>query len=110
MPVITSGLGGIPLEGAYDAAQVAASGGVTATIGSLAGALGVGFGAGSLAGGLVQNAVGKVGPAPQIGAGLGAAAGLGGALAIAGAAAAPWTFGLSALIGGPLGGAAGGLF
>lgn len=69
-----------------------------ASLGSLLGGVGAGFGVGSLAGGSLQDALGKTGPAPTIGAGLGAAAG------VAAAALAPETLGLSLLAGGLLGG------
>lgn len=85
-----------------------AAGGIApTTIGGALGGLGAGFGAGALAGGLVQSALGKEGPGPMIGAGVGALAG--GAAFTAGLVAAPFTFGLSALIGGIIGGVGGGL-
>jgi hypothetical protein len=45
------------------------------TLGGLLGGVGLGFGAGSLAGGFLQSSLGKVGPAPTIGAGVGSVAG-----------------------------------
>jgi len=73
------------------------------TIGQLASGVGLGFGAGSLAGGFLQSSLGKVGPAPSIGAGLGSIAGV----------AATLIPGVGAIIGpllaGLLGGGAGGL-
>lgn len=82
----------------------------TTTLGGALGALGgvtAGYGVGSLAGGYVQSALGKTGPAPQIGAAAGALAGA------AGVILAPETFGLSipiaALLGGAIGGVGGGL-
>jgi len=97
-PLWSTGLGGVPLEGAYSAAQVAASG-TTTTLGGLIGGVGAGFGLGSLAGGFLQNSLGKVGPAPQIGAGVGA---------MAGAAIGSIIPGVGTLIGGILGGLLGG--
>lgn len=69
------------------------------TLGSLIGGVGLGFGAGSLAGGFVQSAMNKVGPAPTIGAGGGA---------LAGAALGSIVPGVGTLIGGLLGGLLGG--
>jgi hypothetical protein len=99
-----TGLGGIPVEGAYNAAQVGASGGAGASIGSLAGGAGLGFGAGSLVGGYLQSSMGKTGPAPTIGAAGGAIAGaiIGSALPVVGTV-------LGGLIGGLVGGAGGSL-
>lgn len=45
------------------------------SIGTAISGVGLGFGAGSLAGGFVQSSMGKVGPAPTIGAGVGSVAG-----------------------------------
>lgn len=45
------------------------------TLGSAISGIGLGFGAGSMAGGFVQSSMGKVGPAPTIGAGVGSVAG-----------------------------------
>lgn len=76
-----------------------------ATIGGLASGIGLGFGAGSLVGGFTQSALGKVGPAPTIGAGAGAAAGaLAGTFIFPGVGTV-----LGGLLGGVLGGAGGGL-
>ena len=86
-------------SGAFVPAEALAGAGAT-TIGSLIGGAGAGFGLGSLVGGFVQSSLGKTGPAPTIGAGLGA---LGGA-AIGGAFFGP----VGALVGGLLGGTAGG--
>ena len=73
------------------------------SIGGALGGVGLGFGAGSLAGGFLQSSLGKVGPAPSIGAGLGSIAGV----------AATLIPGVGAIIGpllaGLLGGGAGGL-
>jgi tape measure domain-containing protein len=73
------------------------------SIGGALGGIGLGFGAGSLAGGFVQSAMNKVGPAPQIGAGIGSIAGV----------AATLIPGVGAIIGpllaGLLGGGAGGM-
>lgn len=69
------------------------------TLGSLIGGVGLGFGAGSLAGGFLQSSLGKVGPAPTIGAGGGA---------LAGAAIGSIVPGIGTLIGGLLGGLLGG--
>lgn len=86
--------------GSYTPATIAAieaSAGGSLSVGGLLGGVGLGYGVGSFAGGFVQNSLGKVGPAPQIGAGLGAVAGtlIGGPV--------------GGLIGGLLGGGAGGL-
>lgn len=97
-PVFSTGLGGIPLEGAYSAAQVAASGS-TVTLGALLSGVGLGFGAGSLGGGLLQGALNKTGPAPQIGAGAGA---------LTGAAIGSIIPGIGTVIGGLIGGLLGG--
>ena len=75
------------------------------TIGQLASGVGLGFGAGSFAGGLLQSSLGKVGPAPMIGAGGGA---IGGALAGTFLFPGIGTV-LGGLLGGLLGGAGGGL-
>lgn len=98
------------LGGAYGpatpAAVSAAGGSLTgvATIGSVLGAAGLGFGAGSLAGTLTSSIRGTTGPGGTIGAGAGTLAGI--ALAAAGLGPlAPL-----AIIGGLLGGAGGGLF
>lgn len=89
-----------------------ASGGAGASLLGAAGGIAAGYGVGSLAGGYLQGALNKTGPAPQIGAGVGALAGAGIAYA-AGLALAPETFGLSipvaALLGGAIGGVGGGL-
>ena len=72
------------------------------SIGTALSGVGVGFGAGSLAGGFVQSSMGKVGPAPTIGAGVGSVAGtlLGSLIGM------PI---LGGLLGGLLGGGGGGL-
>jgi soluble lytic murein transglycosylase-like protein len=74
------------------------------TIGGLASGIGLGYGVGSLAGGFVQSSMGKVGPAPQIGAGAGAIGG-----AIAGSFVPVIGPILGGLIGGALLGGGGGL-
>jgi hypothetical protein len=79
--------------------------GLPAAAGTLAGAvggIGAGFTVGTLAGNEIQSMRGTTGPAPMIGAGLGAG------LMVAGAALAPETFGMSLLLAGLIGGAAGG--
>lgn len=86
---IVAGAGQIPAGG------IAAMG---PTLGSLLGGAGAGFGLGSLGGSLIQGLLNKTGPAPTVGAGIGA---LGG---VAAAALAPETLGLSLLAGGALGG------
>jgi len=73
------------------------------TVGGLLSGAGLGFGLGSLAGGFVQNAFGKTGPAPTIGAGVGAAAGAAIGSIIPGIGTA-----IGALLGGLIGGARGG--
>ncbi|MGE4044457.1 MAG: phage tail length tape measure family protein [Acetobacteraceae bacterium] len=75
------------------------------SLGSLLGGVGLGFGAGSLAGGFVQNAFGKVGPGPTIGAGLGSAAGAAIGSIIPGVGTV-----IGGLLGGLLVGGGGGLF
>lgn len=72
------------------------------SIGTAISGVGLGFGAGSLAGGFVQSSMGKVGPAPTIGAGVGSVAGtlLGSLIGM------PV---LGGLLGGLLGGGGGGL-
>lgn len=74
------------------------------TVGGAISGIGLGYGAGSLAGGLVQSSLGKVGPAPQIGAGGGAIAGaaIGSIVPVIGTV-------IGGLIGGLVGGAGGGL-
>jgi trimeric autotransporter adhesin len=74
-----------------------------ATIGSFAGGIGGGFALGSLSGSLIQGATNKVGPAPMIGAGIGALAGAG-----IGAFLGPGGALIGGLIGGLLGGSGGG--
>jgi hypothetical protein len=69
------------------------------TLGSALSGVGLGFGVGSLAGGFIQSALGKTGPAPTIGAGVGAAAG---------AAIGSIVPGIGTVIGGLLGGLIGG--
>ena len=88
---------------ATPAAVLGAQGG--ATIGGLLGGIGLGFGAGSLAGGFLQSSMGKVGPAPMIGAGAGALAGaaIGSIIPVIGTL-------LGGLIGGLVGGAGGSFF
>ena len=75
----------------------AASAGAPISLGSMLGGVGAGFAVGSIGGGLLQGSLGKTGPAPMIGAGLGSIAGflIGGPI--------------GAIIGGALGGGAGGL-
>jgi hypothetical protein len=96
--------------GALDASSLGSGAGFAAgtapsmTIGSLASGVGLGFGAGSLLGGFVQNAFGKTGPAPTIGAGVGAAAGAAIGSIIPGIGTV-----IGGLLGGLLGGARGGL-
>lgn len=81
------------------------AGAAAGTIGQFASGIGLGFGAGSLAGGLLQSSLGKVGPAPTIGAGLGSGAGaLAGTFLFPGVGTV-----LGGLLGGLLGGAGGGL-
>ncbi len=75
-----------------------------ASLGGILSGVGGGFSLGSLAGGFVQSGLGKVGPAPQIGAGVGA---IGGA-AIGSIFPGIGTV-LGGLIGGLLGGGGGGL-
>ena len=82
-----------PVAGAADAGFI----GTTAS--SFLGGAGLGFGAGSLAGGFVQGALGKVGPAPTIGAGIGAASG---------AAIGSFIPGIGTILGGLIGGLIGG--
>lgn len=75
------------------------------TLGMYAGGIGGGFAAGSLVGNLVQGALNKTGPAPMIGAGLGAVAGAGiGTLILPGIGTL-----VGGVLGGTLGGAGGGL-
>jgi hypothetical protein len=69
------------------------------TLGGLLGGAGAGFGVGSLAGGFIQSALGKTGPAPTIGAGVGA---------LGGAAIGSIIPGIGTLVGGLLGGLLGG--
>jgi hypothetical protein len=80
------------------------AGASTATIGSFIGGVGAGYGVGSLAGGYIQGALGKVGPAPQIGAATGAIAGavIGSVVPVIGTL-------IGGLVGGLIGGAGGGL-
>jgi hypothetical protein len=96
-----AGLGAGVYGPAAPASVLAAQGG--ATIGGMLSGVGLGFGAGSMAGGVLQSSLGKVGPAPSIGAGLGSIAGV----------AATLIPGVGAIIGpllaGLLGGGAGGL-
>lgn len=103
-PLWSSGAGGIPLEGAYSAEQVAAAGSTT-TIGSLGssiggavGSIGAGYGIGSTLGGLIAGNRQSGQQNAQIGAGIGSVAGylIGGPL--------------GSLIGGAGGGAFGSLF
>lgn len=68
-----AGLGAGVYGPAAPSSVLAAQGG--ATIGGMLSGVGLGFGAGSLAGGFVQSSMGKVGPAPTIGAGVGSVAG-----------------------------------
>jgi hypothetical protein len=87
-----SGLGAGVYGPETAAAYGAAGGAVPTTLGGIiggVGAVGAGFGVGSLAGSYLQGALKKTGPAPLIGAGIGAGAGL--------------------LVGGPIGALAGGL-
>lgn len=98
-----SGLGAGVFGPAPPSAVLAAQGG--ATIGGMLSGVGLGFGAGSLAGGLLQSSLGKVGPAPTIGAGGGA---IGGALAGTFIFPGVGTV-LGGLLGGLLGGGGGGL-
>lgn len=98
-----SGLGAGVYGPAAPSSVLAAQGG--ATIGGMLSGVGLGFGAGSLAGGLLQSSLGKVGPAPTIGAGGGA---VGGALAGTFLFPGVGTV-LGGLLGGLLGGAGGGL-
>ena len=98
-----AGLGAGVYGPAAPASVLAAQGG--ATIGGMLSGVGLGFGAGSLAGGLLQSSLGKVGPAPMIGAGGGA---IGGALAGTFLFPGVGTI-LGGLLGGLLGGAGGGL-
>jgi hypothetical protein len=69
------------------------------TIGQLASGVGLGFGAGSLAGGFLQSSLGKVGPAPTIGAGVGS---------VSGALLGSIILGIGPVLGGLLGGLLGG--
>jgi len=69
------------------------------TLSGVLGGVGGGFAAGSLAGGFLQSSLGKVGPAPQIGAGAGA---------LAGAAIGSIIPGIGTVIGGLIGGLLGG--
>ena len=78
------------------------AGASAATIGSVIGGVGAGYGVGSIIGSYEQRALNKTGPAPQIGAALGAGIG------VASVALAPETFGVSLLVGGLIGGALGG--
>lgn len=101
----TSMLAADSLAGAYGAAPTAGlvgSGGMLAgaSLSSWAGGITGGFALGSMAGSLVQGALGKTGPAPMIGAGLGAVGG-----AAIGTAILP---GIGTVIGGLLGGTLGG--
>lgn len=97
----------IMAAGGYNAGPLMATGGAEATgmfggaslggVASTLGGIGGGFAVGQMAGGFVQNAMGKTGPGPSIGAGVGAGVG-----AIFGP--------VGSLVGGLIGGAAGGLF
>ena len=98
-----AGLGAGVYGPAAPASVLAAQGG--ATIGGMLSGVGLGFGAGSLAGGLLQSSLGKVGPAPMIGAGAGS---IGGALAGTFLLPGIGTV-LGGLLGGLLGGGGGGL-
>lgn len=98
-----AGLGAGVYGPAPPASVLAAQGG--ATIGGMLSGVGLGFGAGSLAGGLLQSSLGKVGPAPMIGAGGGS---IGGALAGTFLLPGIGTV-LGGLLGGLLGGGGGGL-
>ena len=69
------------------------------TIGQLASGVGLGFGAGSLAGGFLPSSLGKVGPAPTIGAGVGS---------VSGALLGSIILGIGPVLGGLLGGLLGG--
>ena len=92
----------LALEAAQEAALTGGqAAGASATIGTALSGVGLGYGAGSLAGGFVQSALNKTGPAPQIGAGVGAAAG---------AAIGSIIPGVGTLAGAPIGGIAGGIF
>lgn len=75
------------------------------TLGGALTGIGGGFALGSLAGGFIQSSLGKVGPAPTIGAGVGALAGAGiGTLIVPGIGTI-----VGGLLGGLLGGSGGGL-
>lgn len=99
-----SGVYGPATAGAYSAA----GGAIPTTIGGalgIAGGIGAGYGVGSLAGGYLQSALNKTGPAPQIGAAAGAVGG-----ALAGTFIFPGVGTVvGGLLGGLLGGAGGGL-
>jgi trimeric autotransporter adhesin len=89
--------------GVYGPAQIGAyaSG---ATVGTAITGVGLGYGAGSLAGGLIQNSLNKVGPAPEIGAAVGAISG-----AVIGSIVPGIGTVIGGLIGGLIGGGGGGL-
>lgn len=80
-------------------------GAVLGVAGPFAAGIGGGFALGSIAGGLVQGGLNKTGPAPEIGAGLGAVAGAGIGFAVGGPVGAV----IGGLLGGTIGGAGGGL-
>ena len=96
-----AGVYGPATAGGVSTAGTAAASG--ATVGSLAGGVGLGFAAGSLVGGAVQSSQGKQGPAPTIGAAGGAVAG-----ALIGSLVGPIGTIIGGLIGGIVGGAGGG--
>ena len=98
------GAPGVATAGAF----TEAGGAVPLTVGGalgVAGGVAAGYGIGSTIGGFEQRALGKVGPAPQIGAGVGALAGAGIGFVIGNVPGAI----IGGLIGGSLGGAGGGL-
>ena len=74
-PVV--GPGGLIAEGATTGGLASTSGflGTGASLGAWGGGIGAGFAAGSLLGNYLQGTMGKTGPAPMIGAGLGALGG-----------------------------------
>jgi hypothetical protein len=92
-----AGMGGT-LGPATPAAVLSAQGG--ATIGQALGGFGIGFAGGSMLGGALQRTLNKTGPAPTIGAGLGA---------LAGVPLIPVLGPLAPIVGGLLGGAGGSL-
>lgn len=95
----------IAASGVYGPAQLSGLSALGSTsIGSLLGGIGGGFGLGSLGGGLLQGAIGKTGPAPTIGAGLGSVGG-----ALLGSIIPGIGTVLGGIFGGALGGGAGGL-